>query len=146
MMNLQKRLAGKVLKCSPSRIILSVDREEVQGAITRGMIRGLVKKGVIVKLPARGTSRGHARHIRSQKLKGRRLGMGSRRGTAGARTPRKETWMNTIRSQREFLSSLKKRSAISQENYLDLYKKSKGGFFRSQRHIYIYLKERGMLS
>ncbi len=145
-MNLQKRLAGRMMNCSPRRMKLStISSDEVKGAITRGMIRGLVKKGIIIKEPIKGHSRGHARFLKRQKLKGRRRGLGSRRGTKNARTPHKDEWMRRIRAQRELISSLKKRNMLSQENYLDIYAKSKGGFFRSKRHIYIYAKERGLI-
>ena len=36
---------------------------------------------------------------------------------------------------------LKTGSKISDEVYKDLYRKSKGGFFRSKRHIKLYLTE-----
>ena len=61
-----------------------------------------------------------------------------------ARLPRKKRWINRIRVQREFLSHLKGKGAIDRKAYRDIYLKSKGGFFRSKRHIKVYIEEHGL--
>ncbi len=146
-MILQKNLGGRILKCSPQRVVLTVAmNEEIRGAMTRGRVRTLIKKGILKKLPVTGTSRSRARQHHAQKMKGRSRGQGSRKGTVTARRPSKRRWIETIRLQREYLQSLKERKLLTKEQFLELYKKSQGGFFRSQRHISIYAKERGFLS
>jgi ribosomal protein L19E len=62
-----------------------------------------------------------------------------------ARTPKKQRWMSTIRLQRQFLKELKDRKLITTGTYRELYMKSKGGFFRSRRHLKIYMNERNMV-
>lgn len=144
-MKLQKRLAARVLKCSPRRITFDPDKlAEIKEAITKHDIRALISKGVIVKQPARGTGKFHSRKAKAQKHKGRRKGHGSRKGTLGARSDAKATWIATIRAQRSLLKRLHQNDKISTSDYHALYAKAKGGFFRSTRHIKLYAKEHGI--
>ena len=53
-------------------------------------------------------------------------------------------WMTKIRVQRSFMKELKSKKIISETVFKDLYRKSKGGFFRSKRHIKIYLQEHNL--
>ena len=107
-------------------------------------IKILIADGFISATPKKGVSRGRARHIAAQRSKGLRKGAGSKEGKATARNPSKLEWMNKVRAQRTFLKELKTKGIISQETYQQLYKKSKGGFFRSVRHIKIVLNEQNM--
>ena len=43
------------------------------------------------------------------------------------------------------LKGLKSSKRISTPTYRDMLGKAKGGFFRSRRHINLYLEERGLL-
>ena len=139
----QKRLAACVLKCSKKRIILDPDRSsEIKEAITKVDIRGLIKDKAIKKVHAKGVSRGRARKRIIQKRKGKQKGKGSKKGSRGARIPRKREWINKIRTQRKLLRTLKENKIINNKLYRDLYSKSTGGFFRSKRHIKIFLEER----
>ncbi|HSU72302.1 MAG TPA: 50S ribosomal protein L19e [Candidatus Binatia bacterium] len=141
-MMLQKRLAGKILKCSPTRVWVDPTKlEEVKGAITKFDVRRLIAQGVISKMPLYGGSKVRARVRQVQRSRGRRRGIGSRKGSAGARTPGKETWMARIRAQRDLIKRLRDNSHVSAETYKQLYNKAKGGFFRSTGHIKIYLEE-----
>ena len=83
-----------------------------------------------------------ARKRLMQRRKGRQSGPGSRKGSRGARLSKKRGWINKIRIQREFLRELKVKKIIDEKLYRDFYLKSKGGFFRSKRHIKLYLEER----
>src|SRR5882672_3576566 len=106
----QRRLAADVMKVGSSRVKIDPDRaDEVAGAVTRADVRKLVSGGVITAVQKRGVSRGRGRKIAAQKAKGRRTGPGSRKGAAGARTPRKATWMSRIRALREELRSLREK-------------------------------------
>jgi large subunit ribosomal protein L19e len=139
---IQRKLAAKITKRSVKRIKLDLTRlDDIKEAITREDIKGLIKDRAIIIEPTRGVSRSRAKKLKIQRSKGRRRGQGSRKGKATARLPGKETWMNKIRLQRLFLKDLKERSRITQEIYKDLYRKAKGGFFRSERHIKLYLTE-----
>jgi len=139
----QKRLAARILKCSKKRIKFDPDRlSDIKEAITKADIKGLIKDKAITKIHARGVSRGRARKRLVQKRKGKQKGEGSRKGSQSARLPSKKRWMNKIRAQRAFLKMLKEKKIIDDKLYRDLYLKSKGGFFRSRRHIKLYLEEK----
>lgn len=139
----QKRLAAQILKCSKKRIRFDPDRlSDIKEAITKIDIKGLIKDKAIRKIAARGVSRGRARKRLVQRRKGKQRGEGSRKGSRGARIPKKKEWMNKIRAQRELLRKLKEKKIIDDKLYREFYLKSKGGFFRSRRHIKLYLEER----
>ena len=145
-LNVKKRLAAHVLKCSPKRIRLDTSKlEEIKESITKADIRALVIDKAIVKKPARGVSRVRARKIHIQKVKGKRKGHGSRKGKATARLSRKASWMNAIRKQKVLLKELRDTGKILKSTYHNLYRKAKGGFFRSVRHIRIYLEEHNLV-
>lgn len=139
----QKRLAAQILKCSEKRIRFDPDRlSDIKEAITKVDIRGLIKDKAIRKMPAIGVSRGRARKRLVQRRKGKQRGAGSRKGSRSARLPSKREWINKIRAQRELLNKLKEKKIIDDKLYREFYLKSKGGFFRSRRHIKLYLEER----
>ena len=139
----QKRLAAQILKCSKKRIKFDPDRlSDIKEAITKADIKGLMKDKAITKVNARGVSRGRARKRLVQKRKGKQKGEGSKKGSRSARLPKKRRWINKIRAQREVLRALKEKKIVDDKLYRDLYLKSKGGFFRSRRHIKLYLEER----
>ncbi len=141
-MNPKKILAGKLLKASPSKVVFAADAlEEIQKAITRSDMRGLIAIGKVSLRRANQQSRGRARKIAVQKRKGRRKGRGSRKGAKFASVPRKILWMQKIRGQRKFLKELRGKGLLNPNNYRNLYAKSKGGYFRNKRHIKLYLDE-----
>jgi len=142
----QKRLAAQVLKCSKKRVIFDVDNlEDIKEAITKVDIGSLIKQGVIKERPIKGISKFRTRKNKIQKRKGRQSGAGSRKGKKTARLPKKRIWINKIRIQRRFLKELKDKKVIVTKDYFDLYNKSKGGFFRSKRHIKVYLEEHKLI-
>lgn len=142
-LNNQKRLAAQILKCSKKRIRFDPDRSsDIKEAITRIDIKGLIKDKAIRKIHARGVSRGRARKRLVQRRKGKQKGPGSKKGSRGARLPRKRAWINKIRAQRKLLKKLKENKIINDKEYREFYLKSKGGFFRSRRHIKLYLSEK----
>ena len=80
-LNVQKRIAADVLKCSPKRIIFDGTKlKEIKEAITKADIRGLIIDGFIQKRRVRGISNFRSRNIKVQKSKGRKRGHGSRKG------------------------------------------------------------------
>ncbi len=142
---LQKRMAAEILKCSPKRIRLDNERiSEIREAITRADVRSMIESGAITKEQKKGISKARHRKLLLQKRKGRRKGGGSKKGKKTAGLPKKKVWMNRIRLQRAFLRQLKNRETISKRTYRELYMKSKGGFFRSKRHISLYIEEHRM--
>jgi ribosomal protein L19E len=47
-----------------------------------------------------------------------------------------------VRAQRELLKRMKEKGLITPAVYKGLYNKSKGGFFRSRKHLKLYIEER----
>lgn len=141
-LNVQKRIASMILKCSPKRIKFVTERlEDIKEAITRADLRSLVKDKAILGVQKKGISRVRANKIQKQKSKGQKKGQGKRKGKSTARAPKKEKWMAKIRTQRKFIKELKDKGLVANDTYRNLYLKSKGGFFRSKRHIKLYLNE-----
>ena len=139
---MQKRLAAQILKCSGHRVRFDTERlEQIQEAITKHDVRGLIAGGAIYEIPARGNSRRKARFVHKQRKKGRRRGFGKRKGSRNARQSQKRVWVNRIRAQKKLIRKLKENKIITQEMYKSMKMKAKGGFFRSLRHIKIYLSE-----
>ena len=146
MLDVQRRLAGQILKCGKNRIRFDAARlDEIKEAITKTDIRVLVKQGAVLKQRLHNTSRFWARRRKEQKRHGKQKGFGSRKGKKTARTEPKRTWINKIRLQRDFIKSLRDEGALSSSDFHELYMKSKGGFFRSLRHLKLYTKERGLI-
>ncbi|MBI2657863.1 50S ribosomal protein L19e [Candidatus Woesearchaeota archaeon] len=146
MLDVQRRLAAKILKCGRNRIRFDPGRlDEIKEAITKTDIRSLISNGAISRKRVLSTSRFWARKKAAQKASGRQKGFGSRKGKKTARLEPKREWINKIRLQRGFIKSLRDNEQISDEAYHELYAKSKGGFFRSLRHLKLYTKEREMV-
>ena len=141
----QKRLAAKILKCSPKRVKVAPDKD-VEEALTRNDVRGLIKKNVIVKKEKKGVSRVKANKIATQKKKGRRLGKGKKSGTKYAKGSKKAGWMKTTRALRKLLKELREKSQVERSVYGTMYRRVKGGEFRNKHHMLSYLKENGMLT
>ena len=143
-MNLSKkrRMAAEVLGVGENRLWIDPSKmDKVKEAITKEDIRALVKQGIIKKKKIKGTSRARARKLQEAKRKGRRRGMGSRKGKATARKPRKKAWMEKIRAQRRFLRNLKEKKIITIRKYRELYRKAKAGIFRNVAHLKLFIKK-----
>ncbi|MFO8016403.1 MAG: 50S ribosomal protein L19e [Candidatus Woesearchaeota archaeon] len=144
-LKLQKRLAAGMLKCSPKKVWFDENHlDEIKEAITKADIRASINKGLIQIKPVKSASRTRARKDAVQKRKGRRKGQGTRKGRSTARLSKKEFWTNAIRAQRGLIRYLRDTEKISRNTYRNLYLKCKGGFFRSRRHIKLFIDERGL--
>jgi len=141
MLKNRKRIVSDALSIGLGRVKMDPTRlADIKEAITKHDLRSLIKDGAIIIRPLIGTSRFRARKRKIQKRKGRRKGEGKRKGKKTARLNGKKAWMNKIRTQRNFLKMLKDKEKITPAVYRNLYLKSKGGFFRSKRHIQLYLE------
>jgi len=144
-MNSKKKLAGKILKTSPSKVRFEEGAlADIEKAITRSDIRGLIAVGKIYKSGENEQSRGRARKLLKQKRKGRRRNRGSKKGSKYSIVPRKEQWMIRIRAQREFIKELKDKELLSSANYHKIYAMCRGGYFRNVRHVKMFLNEHQM--
>jgi len=138
----QRRLAAAVLDVGVNRIYIDPEGADVvEAAITRQEIRKLIKDGVIKATPLKTTSRGRARVRMAQKKAKRRRGPGSRKGAKYSVVPRKTRWMGRIRAQRRRLKRLRERRTITVSTYRNLYRKAKGGVFRSVAEMERYITE-----
>ncbi len=135
-------MTKSILKVGKKKIWLDPDRiSEIDEAITKNDIRRLINDGAIKAKPIVGTSRLHARKLRLQKKKGRRMGQGTRRGKKTARTPEKTDWMTKIRSLRKELKNLKTKNKITCVEYRNLYRKSGAGVFKDKSYLRLYIKK-----
>ena len=143
-MGSQKRIAARIMKCGVSRVRIKPS-EEVEEALTREDIRGLIQKGMIWSIQKKGTSKFASKKKLEQKRKGRMRGPGRRKGTKGARKNDKTKWIEKVRPLRRLLAELRENGQIGRQDYGVLYKRVKGGFFRNKKHLLYYLKEHDML-
>ncbi|UCG00595.1 MAG: 50S ribosomal protein L19e [Candidatus Heimdallarchaeota archaeon] len=132
----QKKIAAKILGVGVKRVWIDPNVEEdLSLALTRDDVRKLISDRVIRKKGVRGVSKGRTRMVRIQKSRGQRRGHGKRKGRTGARQPRKETWINKVRSQRRYLRGLRDNQLITPAQYRKLYVKVKGNSYRSVTHL-----------
>jgi large subunit ribosomal protein L19e len=143
----QKRLAASELKVGQSRVWINPDTEvatAIADAITREDIRAQIDAGNIKARPKKGNSRGRFRLRAEKRAYGHCRGAGHRKGAKGARSPRKEQWMARVRAQRRKLRELKENGDIDRHVYRMLYRKSKGGEYRSVAHLSAYIKAKSL--
>jgi large subunit ribosomal protein L19e len=142
----QKRIASEILKCGENRVYFDPYLiEEIKMAITRDDIRNLIKEGIIQKKYKTGISKFRKNLDHERKKKGRARGIGKRKGTKHARTPKKEGWIKRIRPQRRELKKLRNRKLITTITYRKLYKNAKGGMFNSVAQMHRYIKEKELM-
>jgi large subunit ribosomal protein L19e len=135
-MNLQKKIAAKVLKCGENKIWIDPDNAKVRQAITRRDIKRFIKEGIIKKIPEK-------KKAKNKEKKQQRTG--SRKGSWGARAGKKSEWFKVVRPQRKLLKELKKEEKLKPHSYRTLYKLVKGNYFRSKAHLMLYLKEKDLI-
>ena len=144
----QKGLAARTLGVSPKRVKFNIvsaeDKKEFSEIISRENIREMVEDGKIKKLPKKGNSRTRANKTLEQKKKGRQQGQGSRKGTSNARLADKTKWIVKLRALRKLLKEMKDNNTLDNKTYRDLYRKSKGNFFRNKKHVLLYIKQHNL--
>jgi large subunit ribosomal protein L19e len=143
----QKRLAASVLAVGESRIWINPDPEvagEIAAAITREDIRSQIEAGNIKAKPKKGNSRARYRVRAAKRAYGHQKGQGRRKGAKGSRSPRKVVWMTKIRALRSNLKELREEGEIDRHTYWMLYRKAKGGEYRSTAHLNAYIKAKGL--
>jgi large subunit ribosomal protein L19e len=142
----QRRMAATLLKCGANRVWMDHDRaDEIAKAVTKDDIRVLIKGKAIKSKQKNGISKGRKRMAAQQKKKGRRQGIGSRKGARFARLPRKQRWIQTIRPLRAFLRKLRDEGKIDRTIYRKYYNKANGGEFRNKHHLYTHMVSDGIL-
>ena len=140
-LKLQRKMASKILKCGENRIWIDPTAlEDVAAAATKEDVRELIESGAIKRKPVKGISRARINKRKMQRKKGRRRGHGRRKGKKTARMSKKEAWMIRIRALRKRLKYLRDAEIIDRRTYRMLYRKAKGGEFRSVAHFNAYLE------
>ncbi|MBC7081489.1 MAG: 50S ribosomal protein L19e [Thermoplasmatales archaeon] len=141
----QRRIAADLLKCGENRVWMDPEKtDEIKKAVTRRDIENLINMGLIKEKKEKGISRGRTRKRILQRKKGRRKGHGSRKGKAGARLPKKEKWIKTIRPIRAYLRELRDKGIISEKTYRLYYRRAKGGQFKNKAHLKMHLQMEGI--
>lgn len=131
-----RRLASRILKTGETNIWFdNTQLEKVQEGMTKEDVRQLINQGIIKKRTAFGQSKGRSRVLLLKKKKGRRRGFGKRGGTQKTRMDKKKNWMKRVRSQRAFLSELRKKKKMDSKTYQQLYKRISGGFYKGKKNI-----------
>jgi len=142
----QRRMAAELLKCGVNRVWMDQDRlDEIAKAVTKDDIRVLINGKAIKARQIKGISTGRKKHTMMQKQKGRQSGHGRRKGAKYARTPKKETWIKTIRPIRQYLRTLRDEEKITPTVYRKYYMKAKGGEFRSKHHLETHMISDGII-
>ncbi|MCD6461186.1 MAG: 50S ribosomal protein L19e [Thermoplasmata archaeon] len=142
----KRRLAAEILGCGVNRVYIDPSAMDmVYEAVSRDDIRYLINEGVIKARQKKGVSRGRARMVRLQKMKGKRRGPGSRKGRKYARLTKKERWMNTIRPIRRRLRELRDSGEIDRSTYRRYYRLAKGGTFKNTAHLESHLAAEGKI-
>ncbi|MFX0104532.1 MAG: 50S ribosomal protein L19e [Candidatus Hodarchaeota archaeon] len=142
----QRRMAAEILKCGENRVYFDPYLiEDVSLAITREDIRNLIKQGAIQKRYKQGISKYRKNLQHQRKKKGRARGLGKRKGTKHARTPKKKAWIRRIRPIRRELKKFRDRKLITAANYRKLYRNAKGGMFTSVAQLNRFIKEKELI-
>jgi LSU ribosomal protein L19E len=144
----QRRLAASELGVGESRVWINPDPEvasELADAITREDIRAHIEAGNIKAKPKKGNSRARFRLRAEKRAYGHRKGPGRRRGAKGARASPKEIWISRIRALRRRLREMRDGEKIDRHAYRLLYRKAKGGEYRSIAHLEAYIKAKGLM-
>jgi len=145
-LNAQKRMAAEILKCGENRVYFDPYLiDEIKMAITREDVRNLIKEGIIQKRYKKGISNFRKKLRHERKKRGRSRGLGKRKGTKHARTPKKRAWIKRIRPIRRELKKLRDRKMIAASIYRKLYKNAKGGMFTSIAQLNRHIKEKELL-
>jgi large subunit ribosomal protein L19e len=130
-----RRLAADIMHVGENKIRIAPDSvKEAEGALTRADVRGLIDKGIIIKLKVQG---------RASTRKKERRSVGKRRGIMMSE---KEAWMMKVRAQRKLLRILTADGALKKGTHRSIYGKVKSGIFRNKRAMLIYLKDNGIVA
>lgn len=141
----QRNIAADILGIGVNRVYIDPDAaDEVQMALTRRDIRALIHSGAIKARKIQGVSRGRARELHIKRIRGQRRGHGSRKGRKTARSDTRRDWINRIRKQRAYLKALRDKNYLDKATYRILYRRAKGGMFRSANYLRMYIQEHRM--
>jgi large subunit ribosomal protein L19e len=138
-----KRAASGILKRGEGTIrIKSSALESADKAITKDDVRDLVKSGDIYALPMKKNMSLHGKLLRIKRAKGRRRGMGRRKGTLKSRNY--PVYKQKIRGQRRVVKALKADKTIDNEYFKKIYLLVKGGTFANKVTLLNHIRSDGI--
>lgn len=133
-----KKIASGFLNVGKNRVWVNPEEmQKVAEAMTRQDIKELIASGAIKKKKQNFQSSARAKKLREKKKRGRKGGMGKRKGTKKTRVEKKRRWIKNVRAQRKMLAELKKKEnkKIQKIGYAKLYRLVKGNYFRGKKYV-----------
>ncbi|KAM0680933.1 60S ribosomal protein L19 [Glugoides intestinalis] len=128
-----QKLARRLLSCGRNKVWIDPNEKERVSAVQNyEHVKQLVADNIIIRKRDKINSRAHARKLAEGRAKGRRMGLGKRKGTKKARLAPKIIWMKNIRSMRTTLKELKKKGEIAGAEYRMYYVQAKGNLFKNK--------------
>ena len=140
---LTRRIGAKELGRGQSKIRIKKDAVgDAEKALTSDDVRAMVKDGKVYAVPEKHNVSFRSKAVRLKKMKGRRRGQGSRRGTA--KTRMSVDYKKRVRGQRRVLKALKTDKTIDNIIFKKFYLLVKGGTFASKGSLISRLKSNGV--
>jgi large subunit ribosomal protein L19e len=140
---LTNRIASRLMGRGTSKIRIKKDAyEDASKAITAEDVRTMIKDGKIYAIKEKHNISIRSKITRLKKMKGRKRGIGSRRGTPKAR--RGIEYKKKVRAQRRVLRKLKSEKVIDNESFKRFYALVKGGTFENKASLISHMKSRGV--
>ena len=131
-----KKMASKILKCGVNAVRLNMNKENsaklIEQAVTRELVRGLIRLGIVRKVQKKGVSRARANKTREQKDKGHRKGPGSRKGSRKAYERKAKVYPTRVRAVRDELRKIRGEGECSTEEYRYHYRRSSAKVYSSR--------------
>lgn len=138
-----KRAAGSILRRGERSIRVRESAvTNAQKALTRDDVRDLIKTGDVYALKEKKNLSIHGKLLNLKRQKGRRRGMGRRKGTQKARAG--VDYKQKIRGQRRLIKALKEDKTIDNEFFKAVYRLVKGGTFTSKVTLLNHIRSEGI--
>ncbi len=137
-LNLQRKLASKILECGTNKVWFDQDRlEDIREAITAEDIRELIRDGAIKGKITKGVKARAAKSRSLRKRKKRKRGLGKRKKML---RKRKGDYVKSIRKLRGHIRMLREKG-IGSKTANKLNKLAKSGHLTTTKSLEEYLKQ-----
>ncbi len=139
-----KRVAGEMLGRGMNSIrIKPTAMENVKKAITREDVKKYIADGSVYAIKQKHNLSLNSKELKIKRSKGRRRGIGKRKGTRHARSGRE--WEKKVRAQRSLLKELKKEKNLDGKTFGRFYKLIKGNAFADKASLLLHLRENNII-